>query len=128
MCVLIRNFSSNLVQNWNFGKIGNCCKNVHFSLFTSFRQRMHFVSKFRWNIDIFERIKAFSIHKALIMKKGSKFNDIIVDYLRGPKIEKLFSLKSKERKLHLIGPRIYPRGVLVIRPSVRSSVRPSVRL
>ena len=90
---------------------------------------MHFVSKFRWNIDIFERIKAFSIHKALIMKKGSKFNDVIGDYLRGPKIEKSFSLKSKERKLHyLIGPRIYPMGSLVIRLSVRSSFRPSVRL
>ena len=129
MCVWIRNFSSNLVQNWNFGENRKFLQKVHFSSFISFRQRMHFVSKFRWNIDIFERIRAFSIYKVLTKKKGPKFNDVIGDYLRGPKIEKLFSLKSKERKLHyLIGPWIYPRGSLVIRPSVRSSFRPSLNI
>ena len=62
---------------------------------------MHFVSKFRWNIDIFERIRAFSIYKVLTMKKGPKFNDVIGDYLRGPKIENIFSLKEQRKKTSL---------------------------
>ena len=132
MCVWIRNFSSNLVQNWNFGENRKFLQKVHFSSFISFRQRMHFVSKFRWNIDIFERIRAFSIYKVLTMKKGPKFNDVIGDYLRGPKIENIFSLKEQRKKTSLSywTPDL-PEGVLSnssFCPFVLPSVRPSLNI
>ena len=52
--------------------------------------KIHFVSKFRQQILIFEEIREFSIYKGLTIKNGLKFDDVIGGHVRGPKSKNLF--------------------------------------
>ena len=55
------------------------------------KQKIHFLSKFRRKILIFEEIRAFSIHKGLTWKNGPKFDHVVKNRVWGPKFETYFS-------------------------------------
>ena len=75
-----------MIQNRNFRENWKNRENFQCVL-----KIIHFLSKFRRKILIFEEIRAFSILQGFDHEKGPKFDDVIGGHGRGPKFENLFS-------------------------------------